>query len=127
MIIKVVAAIIEKNNKILIAKRSYGDFNGLWEFPGGKYEKGETGPEAIKREIEEEFDVEIEVKDYLCTVEHQYDSFYLVMDCYICGLITDNLVLHDHSDIKWIDKNDDTIDFLPADIKVIDFYRKHIK
>ena len=126
-IIKVVAAIIEKNNKILVAKRSYGDFKGLWEFPGGKYEEGETGPEAIKREIEEEFDVEIEVKYYLCTVEHQYDSFYLVMDCYICSLITDNLVLHDHSDVKWIDKNDDTIDFLPADIKVIDFYRKHIK
>lgn len=126
-VIKVVAAIIEKNNRVLVAKRSYGDFKGLWEFPGGKYEEGETGPEAIKREIEEEFDVEIEVKDYLCTIEHQYDSFYLVMDCYLCSLINDNLVLHDHSDVKWIDKNDDTIDFLPADIKVIDFYRKHIK
>ena len=78
--IRVVAAIIEQNGKILIARRSYGDLAGFWEFPGGKYEEGETGEQAIKREIREEFDVEIDVRKFLCTVEHQYD-FHLVMDC----------------------------------------------
>lgn len=104
--IRVVAAIIEKEDKILIAKRLKGEFAGLWEFPGGKYEEGETGEQAIKREIEEEFDVEIEVKNYLCTIEHQYDSFYLVMDCFICTLLTDKMVLHDHSDVKWVHPQD---------------------
>ena len=117
--IRVVAAIIEKDNKIMIAKRLKGEFAGLWEFPGGKYEKGETGEQAIKREIEEEFDVEIDVKEYLCTIEHEYDSFYLIMDCYICSLVTDRMILHDHSDIKWIDPYNLDIEWVPADIKVI--------
>ena len=122
--IKVVAAIIEKEDKILIAKRLKGKYGGNWEFPGGKYEEGETGPQAIKREIEEEMEIEIDVKDFLCTVECQYEEFYLVMDCFICSLITDNLVLNDHSEIKWIDK-DEQIDMLPADIKTIQAYREY--
>lgn len=122
--IRVVAAIIEKDNKILIARRLKGEFAGLWEFPGGKYEENETGEEAIKREIEEEFDIEIDVNRYLCTIEHQYDSFYLVMDCYMCTMITDNMILHDHSDIRWIDPKEDNIDFVPADIKVIRKYNE---
>lgn len=122
--IRVVAAIIEKDNKILIARRLKGEFAGLWEFPGGKYEENETGEEAIKREIEEEFDIKIDVNRYLCTIEHQYDSFYLVMDCYICTMITDNMNLHDHSDIRWIDPKEDNIDFVPADIKVIRKYNE---
>ena len=125
--IKVVAAIIEKENRIFVAKRSYGEFAGFWEFPGGKYEEGESGEEAIKREIMEEFDVEIGVKDYLCTVEHQYDSFYLVMDCFICFLKEDNMVLHDHSDARWIDPYDKDVAFLPADQKVICEYQNHLK
>ena len=125
--IKVVAAIIEKEDKILIAKRGYGEFAGLWEFPGGKYEEGETGEEAIKREIEEEFDVEISVKEYLCTIEHEYSSFYLIMVCYICSLMSDNMVLHDHSDIRWIDPYNLDIEWVPADIKVIREYDKHLQ
>jgi len=120
--IRVVAAIIEQNGKILIARRSYGDLAGFWEFPGGKYEEGETGEQAIKREIREEFDVEIDVKKYLCTVEHQYDSFYLVMDCFICTLKSEELILHDHSAIRWIDPAEENIDWCPADRKVIKLY-----
>ena len=78
--LKVVAAIIEKEGKILIAQRLKGDLKGLWEFPGGKYEENETGEEAIKREIREEFDVQLIVKGFLFTIEHQYPNFYLVMD-----------------------------------------------
>lgn len=125
--IRVVAAIIEKNDTILIAKRLKGEFAGLWEFPGGKYEENETGEQAIKREIEEEFDVEIDVKEFLCTIEHEYSSFYLIMDCYICSLITDKMVLHDHSDVKWIDPFNLDVDWVPADIKVIKEYEKLIQ
>ncbi len=122
--IKVVAAIIEQNGKIMIARRSYGELAGFWEFPGGKYEEGETGEQAIKREIEEEFDVEIDVKRYLCTVEHQYDSFYLIMDCFICSLRSEELVLHDHSAIRWIDPLEESIEWCPADRKVISEYHQ---
>ena len=125
--IKVVAAIIEKEEKIFIAKRLYGEFAGLWKFPGGKYEIGETGEAAIKREIKEEFDIEINVKEYLCTVEHQYNSFYLVMDCFICNMVTDDLVLHDHSDAKWINPYDKGVTYLPADKKVIIEYQNHLQ
>ncbi|MBR0418100.1 MAG: (deoxy)nucleoside triphosphate pyrophosphohydrolase [Erysipelotrichaceae bacterium] len=124
--IRVVAAIIEKEGSIFVAKRLNGEFAGLWEFPGGKYEEGETGEEAIKREIREEFDVEINVDGYLCTVEHQYDTFYLVMDCFICNLLTDHMILHDHSDAKWINPYDGNVEYLPADKKVIVEYRKYL-
>ncbi len=120
--VKVAAAIIEQNGKIMIARRSYGEFAGFWEFPGGKYEEGETGEQAIRREIEEEFDVEIDVKRFLCTIEHHYDSFYLVMDCFICELKSEEFVLHDHSAIRWIDPLEEGIEWCPADRKVIQNY-----
>ena len=126
-ILKVVAAIIEKDGKILIARRNYGEFKGYFEFPGGKYENDESGPQAIKREIREEFDVLIKVKDLVCTVEHQYDSFYLVMDCFRCALLEDKLILHDHSEIRWIDADEKDIKWCPADQKVIEEYRKSIR
>ncbi len=122
--IKVVAAIIEKDDTIMIAKRSYGEFEGLWEFPGGKYEEGETGEQALKREIEEEFDTEIRIKDFLCTVKHRYTSFNLVMDCYICELITNELHLHDHTAYRFIKPNERGIDWVPADKKVIKSYKE---
>ena len=120
--IRVVAAIIEKDDRILIARRNHGEQEGLWEFPGGKYEEGETGEQAIKREIEEEFDVKIKVDEYLCTIEHQYDSFYLIMDCYICSLEKGHMVLHDHSAIRWIEPKEEGIEWVPADTKVIRQY-----
>jgi 8-oxo-dGTP diphosphatase len=126
-ILKVVAAIIERDGKILIARRNYGEFKGYFEFPGGKYENDESGPQAIKREIRVEFDALIEVKDLVCTVEHQYDSFYLVMDCFRCALLEDKLILHDHSEIRWIDADEKDIKWCPADQKVIEEYRKSIR
>ena len=124
--IRVVAAIIEKEDKIMIAKRSYGEFEGLWEFPGGKYEEGETGEQALKREIEEEFDTEISIKDFLCTVKHRYTSFNLIMDCYICELVTNELHLHDHTAYRFIEPNERKIDWVPADKKVIKAYKQKL-
>lgn len=121
--LKVVAAVIEKKDKILIAQRLKGDLEGRWEFPGGKYEENETGEQAIRREIREEFDVDLIVKEYLFTIEHQYPDFHLVMDCFRCKLEDENITLHDHKAIRWIDPYEKA-DYAPADMKVIEEYRK---
>ena len=125
--IRVAAAIIKKANQILVAKRNYGKFEGYWEFPGGKYEENESGTKTVKREIKEEFEADIDNIDYICTIEHDYEDFHLIMDCYTCELVDDNLELHDHSEIKWIDPYDNDIDLLPADKKVIEEYRNKNK
>ncbi len=122
-ILKVVAAIIEKKDKILIAQRLKGDLEGRWEFPGGKYEPDESGEQAIKREIQEEFDAQLIVKGYLFTIKHQYPDFYLVMDCFRCALEDENITLHDHKAIRWIDPYEEA-EYAPADLKVIEEYRK---
>lgn len=122
--VRVVAAVIEKEGRIMIARRAYGDLAGLWEFPGGKYEEGESGEEAIVREIAEEFDAKLSVDSYLCTIEHDYASFHLVMDCYICHFDDEVLHLHDHSDIRFIDPHDEDVEWVPADTKVIRAYRE---
>ena len=80
--IKVAAAIIHKDDKIFATQRGYGDYKDWWEFPGGKIEEGETPEAALVREIREELDSEIEVEQYLTTVEHDYPEFHLSMDCY---------------------------------------------
>ncbi len=119
----VVAAIIRKDDKILIARRLYGNQAGLWEFPGGKYEEGETGEQALIREIREEFEAEISVDSFLCTVRHRYSEFNLVMDCYVCHFVNENIHLHDHSDIRWIKPHERGIKWVPADRKVIKEYK----
>lgn len=124
--IKVVAAVIENKNRILIAQRNKGEFEGLWEFPGGKIELGETEKEALVREIEEEFNINIVVKDHLISIEHDYSTFHLKMSCYICHINDEQITLHDHYAIKWIDPLEKNIKWVPADIKVINAYNKYI-
>ena len=124
-LVKVVAAVIEKNGKILIAQRNKGEFDGLWEFPGGKIENSETEKEALIREIKEEFDVNVEVKEHLITIDHDYSTFHLNMSCYICSVNDKEIVLHDHYAVKWIESADNNIEWVPADIKVINAYNKY--
>lgn len=125
-LVKVVAAVIEKDGKILVAQRNKGEFEGLWEFPGGKIELNETEQEALTREIKEEFDINIEIKDHLVTIDHDYSSFHLNMSCYICNAGANEIKLHDHYAIKWIDPLEKGIDWVPADVKVINEYNKYI-
>lgn len=118
----VVSALIKQDSKYLIGYRSTGKFTDLWEFPGGKVEPNEDHISALKREIYEEFDVEIEVLGLQKKIEHQYPDFYLEMYCYDCCLITNNLVLNDHSQIMWFDpKNPIYLNWLPADIELVNY------
>ena len=125
--IHVVAAIIVKENKIMIAKRNYGEFNGLYEFPGGKVEPAETKEEALKREIREELEVDITIDRFFMKATYDYPTFHLDMDCYLCHLLDENIVLNDHSEIKWIDHNDESIEWLPANKQILDQLSKEIE
>ncbi len=125
--IHVVAAIIVKGNKIMIAKRNYGEFNGLYEFPGGKVEFGETKEEALKREIREELEVDIAIDRFFMKATYDYPNFHLDMDCYLCHLLDENIVLNDHSEMKWIDHNDESIEWLPANNQILDQLSKEIE
>lgn len=121
--VQVVAALIWQDRKYLIGKRSTGKYVDFWEFPGGKIENGENAISALKREIYEEFGVEITVHRTVTTIEFAYPDFLLKMECMLCTLNSDDIHLQDHSEICWIDPNENTktLNWLPADIKVLDF------
>ena len=125
--IKVVAAIIIHENKIFATQRGYGEFKDGWEFPGGKIEPGETPQEALVREIKEELDIDIEVKDFLETVEYDYPTFHLSMDCFWCEIVEGSLELKEHEAAKWLDRESlYTVDWLPADVGLVEKIREGI-
>lgn len=125
--VKVVAAIIIHENKIFATQRGYGEFKDGWEFPGGKIEPGETPQEALVREIKEELDIEIEVKDFLETVEYDYPEFHLSMDCFFCSIRSGELVLKEHEAAKWLTVETlDSVDWLPADQGLVEEIRKYL-
>ncbi len=119
--VKVVAAIIRDGDRIFATQRGYGEHKDRWEFPGGKIEEGETPEEALVREIQEELDAEIFVGDYLMTVEYDYSSFHLSMDCFWAELAPEsNMKLLEHEAAKWLKLDEiDSVDWLPADIEVV--------
>lgn len=126
--VKVVAAIIIHENKIFATQRGYGEFKDGWEFPGGKIEPGETPQKALVREIKEELDIEIEVKDFLETVEYDYPTFHLSMDCFFCTIKSGELVLKEHEAAKWLTVETlDSVDWLPADQGLVEGIREYMK
>ncbi|MBD5532801.1 MAG: (deoxy)nucleoside triphosphate pyrophosphohydrolase [Lachnospiraceae bacterium] len=124
--IRVVAAVIKGKNKngepiIFATQRGYGDFKGGWEFPGGKIEEGETPQEALKREIMEELNTEIKVGELIDTIEYDYPTFHLSMDCLWAEVVSGDLVLKEHEAAKWLTKEElDSVEWLPADITLIE-------
>ena len=129
--IKVVAAIIcndmERKNKIFATARGYGDLKGGWEFPGGKVEPGETPQQALKREIMEELSTEIKVGELIDTIEYDYPTFHLSMDCFWAEVITGQLELKEAEAAKWLTKDQlESVDWLPADIILIDKIRQYM-
>ena len=116
--IKVVAAVIKKQNKVFVTQRGYGEFKDGWEFPGGKIEQGETPQEALKREIKEELDAEIEVGKLIDIVEYDYPTFHLSMQCFWCESKQDKIELKEHEAAKWLNLNEKEmlrVEWLPAD------------
>lgn len=125
--VKVVAAIIIHNNRIFATQRGYGEFKDGWEFPGGKIEPGETPQQALVREIKEELDTEIEVGDYLETVEYDYPNFHLSMDCFFCTIKMGDLVLREHEAAKRLTVETlDDMDWLPADKVLIEQIKRYL-
>lgn len=124
--VRVVAAIIKATNEkgepiIFATQRGYGDFKGGWEFPGGKIEEGETPKEALVREIEEELDTEIAVGEMIDTIEYDYPTFHLSMDCFWARIVSGDLVLKEHEAAKWLTKDKlNSVEWLPADITLIE-------
>ncbi|WP_304170359.1 (deoxy)nucleoside triphosphate pyrophosphohydrolase [Methanobrevibacter smithii] len=125
--IKVVAAIIQKENKILATKRGYGEFINMWEFPGGKIESGETKKQALVREIKEELNIEINVDKFALDIEYQYPNFYLFMSCFMCSIKEGSIELLEHNDGKWITKEElNTLNWLPADIDAVNYLKENM-
>lgn len=119
--IEVVAAIIVKDGQVFATRRGYGEWQGWWEFPGGKMESGESPQEALKREIREELDAEITVGDLLDTVEWDYPSFHLTMYCFVCRLLSESLHLNEHEAATWLAPETLTsVTWLPADEVLLD-------
>ncbi|MCR4944785.1 MAG: (deoxy)nucleoside triphosphate pyrophosphohydrolase [Clostridium sp.] len=119
-IVEVVAAVIKKGDEIFITKRGYGEFIDMWEFPGGKIEKGETKEEALHREIMEELELEIDNLKFLTTVDYDYDNFHLTMHCFMCEILGGSLKLNAHNDAKWVHMNElKNQKWVPADILVV--------
>ena len=123
--IEVVAAIIKKDNKYFATQRGYGDFEGGWEFPGGKMEPGETPQHALIREIKEELDADITVGELIETVEYDYPKFHLTMHCFLCELVSEHVVLLEHEAAKWLSREDlESVNWLPADLSVINHLKQ---
>ncbi len=126
--VKVVAAVIRKDNMVYATERGYGEFKDMWEFPGGKIEEGENAIDALKREIKEELDTTIEVGEYIDTIEYDYPTFHLSMECYWCRVKEGKLTLLEHENAKWLDSASlYSVKWLKADLTIIEKVKEGLK
>ena len=125
--VRVVAAVIRRDDKVFATARGYGDYKGQWEFPGGKIEPGESPQQALVREIKEELDTNIEVGELIGTIEYDYPTFHLSMDCFWCTVVNGNLILKEAQEARWLSKSEMySVQWLPADITIIEKVAKQL-
>ena len=129
--IRVAAAIICDNmdtpSRIFATAKGYGEFKGQWEFPGGKIEAGDLPEQALRREIREELDTDIEVGGLLTTIEYDYPAFHLSMDCFWAQVKSGELVLKEAEAARWLARNElYDVQWLPADVSLIEMIEKHL-
>ncbi|MFL0251929.1 (deoxy)nucleoside triphosphate pyrophosphohydrolase [Clostridium neuense] len=123
--IEVVAAIIKRDSEICIARRGYGDFKDMWEFPGGKIEPGETREEALIREIKEELELDIKISKYVTTIDYDYTNFHLTMHCFLCEVCGGKLHLNAHNEVRWVPLDElFKLNWVPADVFVVESLKK---
>lgn len=119
-----VAILIDKDLRILATQRQNKDFDGDWEFPGGKIEPGETHQQTLIRELHEELDVHIKVGEHLHTLEFQYPKFHVTLHSYWANIQSGELTLLEHKEARWLKQNElDTVKWLEADIDIIDLLK----
>ena len=118
--IEVVAAIIQRDGAYFATQRGYGEFEGMWEFPGGKIEPGERPEAALQREIQEELGIDITISRFLCTTDYDYPSFHLTMHCYLCEIKSGEIELREHKSARWLTAETlDSVEWLPADKEIV--------
>ena len=123
--IEVVAAIIhDAEGRIFATQRGYGEWEGWWEFPGGKMEAGESPEEALRREIWEELETRIVIERLVTTVEWDYPAFHLKMHCYWCHIESGSLTLKEHEAARWLATDElKSVKWLPADLQILEKIR----
>ncbi|MCQ2091386.1 MAG: (deoxy)nucleoside triphosphate pyrophosphohydrolase [Fibrobacter sp.] len=130
--IEVVAGVICRKNaqgttEFLATQRGYGDYKGGWEFPGGKTEPGETPQQALARELKEELAIDVTVGEFITTVEHDYPGRHITMHCYFCEIVGGEPTLLEHEAARWLKVSElRSVEWLPADIAVVDALEKQI-
>ena len=125
--LEVVAAIFRKENTIFATEKGYGEFKGYWEFPGGKVEPGESLEEALRREIREELQVEIHIEEKFTELDYDYPHFHLTMHYYFCSVLSGEITLVEATDARWLKKEElNTVNWLPADISLIEELKKQL-
>ena len=126
--IEVVAAIIQREGAYFATQRGYGEFEGMWEFPGGKMEARELPEAALAREIREELAIEISVGELLCTIDYDYPQFHLTMHCFMCHITAGVPQLLEHKSARWLSASElDAVEWLPADIEVVKLLRNSLQ
>lgn len=119
-IVEVVAAIIIRGSEVFIAKRGRGEYTDVWEFPGGKVGMEESPRAALKRQIKNTLDLEVQVGKKVCVIEYDYPTYHLTMHCYLCSIISGYLNLSKHKEVKWASESAlHDVEWVPSDVELL--------